>query len=115
MNLFSEGAIVKRLIEYPLKDGSSVMVEVDEPAEGGVERAARPGEMIEKAKQDFETVLERIKPIAAAVITALRDLSESPNEIGVEFGVKLSVAAGVVLASAGAEANYKVTLKWVRK
>ena len=105
---------MKRLIEYPLKDGSSIVVEVDEPEKGGVERVARPGEMIEKAKQNFETVLERIKPTAAAVITTLRDLSESPNEIGVEFGIKFSAASGVVLASAGGEANYKVTLKWIR-
>ena len=106
---------MKRLIEYPLKDGSSIVVEVDEPVEGGVERVARPGEMIEKAKQNFETVLEMIKPTAAAIITTLRDLSESPDEIGVEFGIKLSAASGVVLASAGAEANYKVTLKWIRR
>ena len=106
---------MKRLIEYSLKDGSSIIVEVDEPVESGVYPVGRSGEMIEKAKQNFETVLERIKPTAAAVITSLRDLSESPNEIGVEFGIKFSVESGIVLASTGAEANYKVTLKWVRR
>ncbi len=107
---------MKRLIEYPLKDGSSVTVEVDEPEpEGGMVRASRSGEVVEKAKQEFETVMQRVKPMAAVIINTLSDLSESPNEIGVEFGVKLSAAAGVVIASAGVEANYKVTLKWVRK
>jgi Trypsin-co-occurring domain 1 len=78
---------VKRLIEYPLKDGGSIVAEVDEPEEAGVDHAASSGETIEKSRQNFETMLERIKPTAMAVITTLRDLSESPSEIGVEFGL----------------------------
>jgi hypothetical protein len=55
---------VKRLIEFPLEEGGSIMVEVDEPApEGGVVRAAaKPGEIAAKAGQTFEAALERISP-----------------------------------------------------
>ena len=46
---------MKRLIEFPLEEGGSIVVEVDEPApEGGVVRAARPGEVAAKAGQTFE-------------------------------------------------------------
>lgn len=104
---------MKHLIEFPLEDGSSVIVEVDEPApEGGPERAARPGDVAAKAEQTFEAALERIKPAAGAIITKLRGLSDPPDEVGVEFGIKLSGKIGAVVASADAEANYKVTLKW---
>jgi len=107
---------MKRLIEFPLQDGGAIVVEVDEPApKGGVVRAARPGEIAARAGQTFEDTLEKIKPAAQAIIAKLRGLSDPPDEIGVEFGVKLSAEAGAFVASASAEANYKVTLKWTKK
>ena len=66
---------MKRLIEFPLEEGGSIVVEVDEPApEGGVVRAARPGEVAEKARETFDAALERIKPVAGTVIAKLRGL-----------------------------------------
>jgi len=107
---------MKRLIEFPLQDGGTMIVEVDEPAtEGGVVKAARPGEIAEKATDTFEAALDKIKPAAQSIIGKLRDLHDEPDEISVEFGIKLSAAAGAFIASAGIEANYKVTLKWAKK
>jgi hypothetical protein len=108
---------VKSLIEFPLEEGGSIVVEVDEPApEGSVVRAARPGEVAAKAGQTFEAALERIKPVAGTIIAKLRDLHDPPDEAVVEFGLKMSGQAGsVVVASVGAEAHYKVTLTWRRE
>ncbi len=106
---------MKRLVEFPLEAGGSILVEVDEPEpEGGVVRVARPGEVAETARQTFEAALEKIRPAASAIITKLRGLSDPPDEMEVEFGLKLSAAAGVVVASASVDANYTVTLKWKR-
>ncbi len=107
---------MKRLIEFPLEDGNSITVEVDElEPEGGVVRAARPGEIAAKAGQTFEAALDRIRPAASIIITKLRALSDPPDEMTVEFGLKMNAEAGAVIAAAGAEANYKVTLKWKRE
>ena len=108
---------MKRLVEFPLEDGSTIWVEVDEPERaGGAARVSRGGDKtIDKANQSFETALDKVKPTANAVISKLRDLADSPDEITVEFGLKLSAQAGVVLAAASIEANYKVTLKWTKK
>ncbi|MFQ6015374.1 MAG: CU044_2847 family protein [Anaerolineae bacterium] len=107
---------MKRLIEFPLDEGGSIVVEVDEPVpEGRVTRAVRPGEIAAKAGQTFETALERIKPAAGAIITKLRSLSDPPDEVKVEFGLKMNADAGAIVASAGVEANYKVTLTWKRE
>jgi hypothetical protein len=107
---------MKRLIEFPLRDGSSMLVEVEDPVAGvGTVRGAHPVEIAEKAKQTFEASLEKLKPAASAIITKLRELSDQPEQVAVEFGIKLSGAAGVVLASTGVEANFKVTLTWKRK
>lgn len=107
---------MKRLIEFPLADGSSMMVEVEDPlSTGNTVRGANPVVMAEKAKQTFEESLEKIRPVASAVIAKLRELSDKPEEVAVEFGIKLSGTAGMVLASTGVEANFKVTLTWKRE
>jgi Trypsin-co-occurring domain 1 len=104
---------VKRLVEFSQDNGTSLVVEIDEPVpDGGLVRAARPGEVAEKASQTFEAALSKIKPMAGAIFTSLQDLAQCPEQIQVEFGVKLTASAGAVLASAGVEGNYKVTLVW---
>ncbi len=106
---------MKRLIEYPLKDGGAILIEVDEPDTEGVTRAGRFGDVAEKAQQTFETAIERIRPAAATIITKLSDLAEAPEQIQVEFGLKLSAKAGAFIASADSEANFKITMTWKRK
>src|SRR5215216_398185 len=106
---------MKRLIEFPLGDSNTVLVEVEEEAapEGRL-RGSHSAEAIEKAHQAFDSSLEKIKPIAASVIGKLREVSDSPEQIAVEFGIKLNASAGVVLASSAIESNFKVTLTWKR-
>ena len=107
---------MKRLVEFPLQDGGTMFVEVDEPEPpGGVVRAARPSDVVEKAKETLEDALDKIKPAAESIIDKLRGLHDEPDEIEVEFGIKLSAEAGAFIASAGVEANYTVTLKWTKK
>lgn len=106
---------MKRLIEFPLEGGGSMVAEVEDHVTGGsTVRGATPVAVAEKAQQTFEESVEKIKPAASAIITTLRQLSDQPEQIAVEFGIKLSGTAGVVLASTGVEANFKVTLTWKR-
>ena len=112
---------MKRLVEFPLQEGGTLLVEVDEPegyaettSRGGVVKASRPSEVADKAKDTFEDALDKIRPAAQSIIGRLRELHDAPDEIGVEFGIKLSAEAGAFIASAGVEANYKVSLKWTK-
>ncbi len=107
---------MNRIIEFPLDGGGTFLVEVDElQQEGGLQRAGVAGEVIERAQQTFQNALERIKPAAAAIIAKIRELPDTPDELTVEFGIRLSAAAGVVLTKAAAEGNYKIILKWTRE
>src|SRR5712692_8800230 len=107
---------MKRLIQFNMEDSGSIIVEVDEPETGGTTRASRhPGEIAEEAKETFEQALSKIRPATEKVITTLRGLAHKPDEIEMEFGFSLSAAAGVVIASASTQANYKVTLRWKRE
>jgi len=106
---------MRRLVEFPLEDGGTILVEVDVPEEPGMVPAARGGEVVQRAQQSFEAALEKIRPAAQAIIAKLRALHDPPDEIEVEFGLKMNAEAGAVVAAAGVEANYKVTLTWRRE
>jgi Trypsin-co-occurring domain 1 len=110
---------VKHLIEIPLANGETVIVEVDD-----AETSARPftprrgvrefveEQIVERVGQTFDAALDKIRPAAATIIEKLQDLSRTPSEIGVEFGIKFGAKGNAFITSADAEANFKVTLKW---
>jgi hypothetical protein len=106
---------MKRLVEFPLEDGTSMLVEIEEPDQGGLVKASRSDDVIAKAHLTLEKSLEKVKPAAQFVIQKLRELHDVPDEVQVSFGLKLSAEAGAVLASGSVEANYTVTLKWVKE
>jgi hypothetical protein len=108
---------MRRLVEFRLdgEGGETVLVEVDEPTEEGTgeEQAAfkswkKPAE----AAGTLDEALKGVNPAAERVRAKLRELVDPPDEMTVAFGVKLTATAGAVLASAGLEANYTVTMTW---
>ncbi|NOT63075.1 MAG: hypothetical protein HOP19_22940 [Acidobacteria bacterium] len=103
---------MKKIVEYKLADGNSVCIEIDEVEPQGVAPVSLTSDAIENAQELFEDALAKIKPFARAIVTTLRDLS--PDETTVEFGVKLSKKAGLVIAAAEAEANLQLKLTWKR-
>ena len=106
--------MVKRLVEFPLEQGGSVLVEVDEPPAGPTMRGLgkeRPS-VAEQADKTFEEATATVAPAAASLIAQLRSISNPPAEIGIEFGVQLSAQTGAFIASVAAGANFKVTMTW---
>lgn len=102
-----------QLIEFPLNDGKSIILEVNESYIGGnTIPVTNAGEVVAKAKQTFENAMENIKPAAGIIIAKLRDISDPPDEIEVEFGITLSASAGAIVTNASIESNYKVKLTW---
>ncbi|WP_322798523.1 CU044_2847 family protein [Thermoflexus sp.] len=87
-------------------------MKLEEEEAPGMVPAARGEGVSEQVRQTFEAALERVRPIAEAVIRKLRGLSDPPDQVEVEFGLKMNAQAGVVLTGAGAEAHYRVTLTW---
>jgi len=103
---------MKQLVEFE-SDAGPVLVEVDLP-ESATEPVSRIGEVV-KAGKRFEEALDQVRPAAQAVIAKLRDLTDEPDEIAVEFAIKLGAKAGAIIAAADVEANYKVSLKWQKR
>lgn len=107
---------MKRLVEFPLEEGGVILVEVEAPEETGMVPAAREERGVpERARQTFESAWEKVRPAASAIVGKLRALHDPPDKVEVTFGLKMNGEAGVILAAAGVEANFKVTLTWRRK
>jgi hypothetical protein len=107
-----------RLAKFVLPDGNSIVAEVDDEAldssrimRGG---AGASSEMVVKANESFESALDRVRWAAEGLLDRLTSLTRPPDEVAVEFGVKLNAETGAVIAKASTEANFKVNLKWTR-
>lgn len=100
-------------IEFDLDGETSVFVESEGGAgDGEIQRMG--GEGAEKRKRKFLDVIEGIRPAAEAVLATFREM-DTPEEIGLEFGIKFNAKAGAVFASVDSEATFKVSLKWNNK
>jgi hypothetical protein len=107
---------MKELVEFALAGGDVILVEVDAATSGRSQMRGltQPQAIVEKAQVSFDQALDKLKPAAATIISKLRSLAECPDEISVEFGIKLHATVGAVVASGGVEANYAVRLVWKR-
>ncbi|NEO21939.1 CU044_2847 family protein [Moorena sp. SIO4A5] len=103
----------KQLAEFSLSDGTTFLVEVEEPESKAIERVALPsGKYVLKAQQSFEEALEKVKPVASTIISKLRDLDTPADQVEVKFGLTLTADAGAIFTSIGGEVSYEITLKW---
>ncbi len=127
-----------RLAKFVLPDGSSIVAEVDDdsyhspilspsPESDSPGRVMRGGfspapaaasavatELVIKANDTFDTALDRIRSAADAMLNRLTSLTQPPDELTVEFGVKLNAETGAIIAKAATEANFTINLKWSR-
>ena len=99
-------------MEVPLDDGDSVVVEVDRREVPGelVLATSKPHQVAARAVETLEQTLDKIKPTLHAVSRWAQ--SASPDECGVEFGLKLGGETGVIVAKGTAEVNFVVKLTW---
>lgn len=107
----------KRLVEFQLEDGNTVLMEVEDTgASGGptYRSANRPSAVVEKAQITYEEALDRVRPAAESIVERMRTLGHPPDEVEVQFGLKMSAEFGAFIASASAEVNYMIRLVWRR-
>lgn len=99
------------VVEMPLEDGGTILVEIADDDQR-LQRVGRVGKVVRDSAETLEEALRRVKPVAAAVLGQLQDLATPPDTVKLEFGVKLTAEAGVVIAKAATEANFKLSLEW---
>lgn len=101
------------VIEVPLAEGGSVLVEVDDADSPVVRGMGRSGSSaLPSVTEPFEEVVAGLGPITRALISQVHSIADSPSEIEIEFSVKLSAEAKLIIARTAGEANFRVALRW---
>ena len=103
---------MRRLVPFELADGTTIMVEVDEPDTSGAIRAGGVQDKSNGLPRNFDDAMKQIHSATDSAIKNLLNLSLRPDSIDMEFGFNLSAQFGAVIAKGTAEATYKVTLRW---
>lgn len=99
------------LLEVPLKDGGTIVVEVEQEQAGPVPAGRGTGEIVARATEEFESAISGALKGAEALFKQLRSIS-APDEVVVEFGLKVTGEAGIVFSKVGGEGNFNVKLTW---
>jgi hypothetical protein len=105
------------LAQFPLSGGGVLVVEVDPPdrSAGRVMRGGDTPEAIATATATFESALGTVRSAAEGILNQLRSLAQPPDEVQVEFGVKMGAIAGAIIAKVSTEANFKINLTWKKE
>ena len=105
---------MKRLVDFPLEHGGSVLVGVDEASAGPVVRGLGKDRLTvaERTDKTFEEATATVVPAASGLLSRLRAAHDPADEISIEFGVQLSAQTGAFIAAAAVEANFKVSMTW---
>jgi hypothetical protein len=101
--------VTDAVVRYEVRDGSYVLVEVDEDSYG-VELVSRDSDGVVEAGQRLESALASVREAAQATLDVLSGLS--PEAVEVEFGIKLAGEAGALIAKTSAEGHFTVRLSW---
>jgi hypothetical protein len=102
---------VNEFVEVPLPDGLGLVVETVDIRPGTVP-AGRLHDLADSAAESFDSAMNRVRNAAGTVVQRMNAMAQPPDEVTVEFAVKLATQAGVVIANTSAEANLTVRLSW---
>jgi Trypsin-co-occurring domain 1 len=102
------------LVEFDTDDpvDGGIIVDVSEVDAGPIPVGVDPAQIARRASLTFEQAFVQIRHIADASISSFGLMKERPDEIRVDFAIKLTADVGAVLAKVGGEANLAVSLTW---
>lgn len=113
----TKGTGMKYLIELPVDGPDSppvtVGVEIEQAADGIVD-VSRRGQVVARAARSLGEMLSVIRPVAESFLGSLANMTDTPDEIGLQFGLSLSADANLVVATTATQANFQVSLTWRR-
>ncbi len=101
----------KTFLEVETVGGGVATFDVDDAAGVGPERVSREGStVVAKLDEPLDQALATARPAAQSIIDTFRALS--PDELSIEFGLRIDAQAGAVFAKAGIGAHFNITVKW---
>jgi hypothetical protein len=102
---------MNKYVQFTLQGGESVQVEYqDGVVRSGASRGA--DDTTQEAARRLEAALGIITPISNAILAGVKGIDTPAESVTVEFGLKVAGEAKFIIASAGTEANFRITLAW---
>ena len=101
---------MENIFEFCIDENNSVLAELTNT--GYKEEFVSSDSLIKKASIAFEKSLYPIKAVSQSIIRQF-DSIEKPQEIEIEFGLKLQAETSAIVATVGGECNINVKLKWI--
>jgi len=106
----------KQIIEVPLDDKRTILVEVDEADDyngGTLAPIADPGEILARASGSVRSAIDEvIKPAVDMIFDRLGRGAHAPESVELEFGLKLAGKLGAVFATTESEGHINVKMTW---
>jgi hypothetical protein len=103
---------MNELVELRLKDGASILVEASTSTSERVMRGRGPGDVVTKTGETLEDVLGNLGPAVRGMVAELRKAADWPDQVEVEFAIKITADANMLIARSGGEANFRITVRW---
>jgi inner membrane protein involved in colicin E2 resistance len=107
-----------RIVEYSTPNGPVFVEIAGAPgATNGVRKAGisdSTKNYVEKASTSFESALSNAFLAATAFVESASKLKVQPQELNIEFGLKLSGEVDFFVVTANTEANFVIKMKWKR-
>ena len=102
---------MSQLVEFSLRDGGTVLVEVETGAASGADVTSPGGPITGKAATSFEEALDKIRPAIERVVGSLASLEPRPDEFSVELGIGMTATLGAFISIPGTS-NLLLRLTW---
>ncbi|MFJ6749845.1 MULTISPECIES: CU044_2847 family protein [unclassified Streptomyces] len=99
------------LLRFPLDGGGEVTVEA-RADEAGMAGASRGDGAIATGTSTFNRALDGVRDAADAALRSFSTLAQRPDEVQIQFGVRLTAEAGAVITKTGVEGHLQVTVTW---
>jgi Trypsin-co-occurring domain 1 len=103
---------MSELLKFNSEEGATVLVEVADDPRESVTRGGRTQTAVVEARESLERVLGQLGPMVKGIVSELRSTADWPDEVEIEFAVKVSADSNVIIARVGGEANFRIALRW---
>src|SRR5687767_4013275 len=94
-------------------DGDAVLIELADARTDEVRRGGLSTSAVVDASKTLEQVIAQLKPLTEAFASEVR-VTDGPEEVELEFAVRMSADANLVIAKTTGEANFRMKLRWSR-
>jgi len=116
---------VTQFVDVEFEDGTSALVQVS-PVDGTESAATGDSQweddtpvgpvgagsrVVQRSGQMLHDAFAPLAPILSGIHAQAREMSQAPDELTIEFGVKLTAGLKMAVVS-GAEASFTVTATW---